>query len=492
MPDNAIALGVNPPAAPANPLALAGQVLQTQNLLNQNAMFQQQFAAKQRAGQIMASAPDLESGWQALQTDPQTAPFAGEIVKNARESQLALIKMQGEQQTQAQSGLSAATKAMTGALADPSSFRSIMDAQIATMSPSAAQRVGPAIDALQTSLTHGLDGLPPAQARTVYNQRMIGLLTGSGVTPDEIHAIVGTPTSQDTGGGIVTGVQAPSQLGGGFQPGAVTGKTLAPQVVQGTGSEGQPVATVVGGGQGGTNPLVPGTSTSPSVSRGTASNPLIPPSPPGAVLIGPSATNSEYLKSRGKDMAQYQQDLDDVVRAGGVAMQTISEAKDALKQFTPGGYSSINAKVGQLAQEFGADPATVDKIANGDIAASQEFQKLMVNTTTSQMRQQMQGMTSHTTQKEFESFLDANPNINTDPKAIDKIFGFWQKMYGRSRTEQSALTEHLKSGGDISEWPSQWQTQMQEKGWTPSNTESSPGGGVTHHYVPGQGIVPVH
>jgi len=54
-----------PPQAPtgaANPLGMAGTIMQMQQMQNQNRLFQQEFAAKQAIGQIMSAAPSIDEG----------------------------------------------------------------------------------------------------------------------------------------------------------------------------------------------------------------------------------------------------------------------------------------------------------------------------------------------------------------------------------------------------------------------------------------------
>lgn len=236
-------------AGTANPLSVVETYADIQNKLNQNRLFQQQFAAKQKAGQIIAASPDLETGFTNMTKDPLVAPFAGEIISNYRQSAMFLTQQQGLIQDQSQSGLQAVLKGLTGGLQDPSMFDSIVKAQMATLSPSAKANVGPAVDAMRTALTAGLPKDPQA-ALAIYRKRLAATLIGSGVTPDAIAGVLGKPGQQTLGGYTRPTLQAPPQGVDAMPGGAIVGapgaaaNTLAPQIATTPGS----VPVELGGG----------------------------------------------------------------------------------------------------------------------------------------------------------------------------------------------------------------------------------------------------
>lgn len=243
--DPTIPLGVRPVAAPAqvNPFEMIGQWAQIQNAMNQNKLFQQTFAARQKAGMILANAPDLETGLSALMQDPITAPFAAETINSVRQGQLTLTQLQGAIQTQSKDGLEAFMKALPTVFADPTedTWNGITNATLSTLSPQARARVEPAIGSLKRAL---MDGLPddPAAKKATFGQRLTGMMLASGFTPDGIKQLVGTNKELDLGGAIQPGRTIPEQLGGGFAPsGPAYGKGLAPQIVTGPGGVPIPV-----------------------------------------------------------------------------------------------------------------------------------------------------------------------------------------------------------------------------------------------------------
>lgn len=263
-----VALGLAPIQPPANPLVTLGGYADLQNKMNSNRQFQQAFNAKQVAGQVLAAAPDLETGLADLYKNPQTAAFAPEIANSVREGQLAFANIakaqaetQGDYQTQAQSGLQAVLKAVSGSLTDPSQFGAAVKAQLATMSPTARARVEPAIGQITTSL---LDGLPqdPEQARAAFNKRLAGIGLAAGISPETINGLTFTPGIISQGSQIQPGAFAPGYAGGGFTPaGPALGIGAAPswQTINGVPTPAQAIGPGGGGGTGPVgNALAPG------------------------------------------------------------------------------------------------------------------------------------------------------------------------------------------------------------------------------------------
>lgn len=220
--DPTISLGVKvpEPAQGANPLATISNFAALQNTLNQNKLFQQTFAARKRAGEILSQSPDLEKGLEELYRDPITAPFAGETVNAVRQGQQTFADIQrlravtaGEQQKQATDGLKAAVGyGLPAIIENPSNstWDSVMSAQLRTMSPFARAAVEPALASLKTSLLADLPDDPVA-ARKEVQKRAAALSLASGFTPESYAAVAGKPATQNLGNVIQPGLEAPGQ-----------------------------------------------------------------------------------------------------------------------------------------------------------------------------------------------------------------------------------------------------------------------------------------
>src|SRR5258708_26964876 len=220
--DPQISLGVKPPA-PVDlgaSLGTVGSFAGIQNQLNTNRLFQQTFAARQRAGQILSASPDLEQGLDQLYRDPVTAPFAAETANAVRQGQQTFAEINrlravtaGEQQKQAQDGLHAAVgQALPAIIDNPSNatWDAVIDAQLKTLSPSARAAVGPALDSLKTSLLSGIPSDPSA-ARAEFSKRAAALSLASVFTPEALAAVVGRPTTQNLGNVVQPGLEAPGR-----------------------------------------------------------------------------------------------------------------------------------------------------------------------------------------------------------------------------------------------------------------------------------------
>lgn len=475
-----------PQQAPAQAIDTWSQAV---NRINQNQLFQQTFAARQRAGQIMSAAPDLESGWTAMMKDPLVAPFAGAIVNEGRQAQKALLDIHGETSKQAMTGLEGAMKALSAGYADPSMISPMLKLHLDGLGPEARKVAAPLFDSLATSLG---DGLPAGEAGiTKLRSRITGIMAASGLNDAVIRGVTGTLAPEVRSGPFGPGgAERTYSIGGSYTPGLVGPGGSLPgagggPVPGGSGGPGGAAASLPGGALslpsgspagGGIGLSAAATGASGGGGAASAAPPSAPP-PAGASydpgLSGVSVGQHSYLQDRYKNLAQDQSRLDQDVTSQSMIQQVLQEARGAMTQFKPGGGAGVYARLGATAQAFGAPQELVDKISNGNLAATQEFQKLMVNNVMAQIKSQLPSG-SRLAQYEFRVFEDRNPNISTDPRAIEKIFGWWDKLYARSTDEQSSLNKYLANNGDLSAWPAEWQRQAKAKGYiTPGSALGS-------------------
>jgi hypothetical protein len=284
--DPAISLGAADPlkaqaARPGfntmSPLETMSTFADIQNKLNTNKLFQQTYAAKLKAGQLIAAAPTLEDGLDALTRDPQTAPFAPEIINTFRQTQLTLAQTQEINQGMAANGLQGFVKMLPAVLADPSdsTWAGAQEAALAGLAPEARKRVQSSIDSIKKSLLAGLPTDDPEAAGRMFSQRLNGLLTGAGMTPELLSGILGKVDQVDTGGGLQPGVRGTALDGGGFNTNgnSLIPKTLPPEILD----------------TGDTQGAVGGAYPTPTVG-----NPLFKGLPPGAYAPGTVPAGGKY------------------------------------------------------------------------------------------------------------------------------------------------------------------------------------------------------
>ena len=489
-----------PPAAQANPIASAGGIVgvmsdlaEMRNRQNANILFQQQMSARHQLGQDLAvwSSQGLSPQEQIDRASHQIyAPLVVPELGSLRASSLAGIQAtQTQAQTEeiqqriANTGLERLTQALAATGGDASKFPDAFKSASAGL-PSAAQAsMAKSYKAIQTALTANLPADPDA-AKAEVASRTRNLGVAFGLPLDKAYAMTGgvAPTTME-----LPGAQGQTNKaivsGGGAGPTSATllgtGPTTAQQEVmkiKGLQDAGLPPSfQTIKTASGAEQPVI--LSGGGGGAPGTASPILAGGGPNGAPVVGPSLTNAKYNTDVGTDMASYKQNLDDRVKTGAQILQTVTPAWEAIQDLkkvgqTPGGLSSAKMAIAQIAQGLGAAPATVDKIIKLDDA--QEISKLMVNTTMAQITQQLPA-TSKVAVSEFNAFTKNNPNLDTDPRAIEKIFNFWSKVQGVNRVEQSELNKYVAAGGNIAEWPEKWQQIAQERGYVNPNPTGTGG-----------------
>jgi hypothetical protein len=109
--------------------------------------------------------------------------------------------------------------------------------------------------------------------------------------------------------------------------------------------------------------------------------------------------------------------------------------QSAMQQFKTGGGLEVRQRLAQLAQGVGMSQKLVDDIAGGNRGAIAEFQKLAVRYATQEMKTNM-GQAQKFTNLDFSTFLKNNPTIDTDPRGLEKMFGFLEKGVWRMQQQQ--------------------------------------------------------
>ena len=436
-------------------IGLMDDLAEMRNRQNANVLFQQQMSARHQLGEDLAvwGSQGLSPEEQITKASHQPyAPFVTPEIANFRQSNLAGAQVQQAEalinetkQRMYNAGLGPMSQALAATQGDPAKLGSAFKIATAGLPPDLQKSLAPAYSAMLDSITTGLPGdKDAAHAKVQENLRNIGMSFG-GLALDKVYA-----------------------MGQGVAP--VLGEALTP-----TGAVQKGVFS--------------GTSFTPTTQGG----PAAPSGGPalGSPLVGPSATQAKYLEARGTDMADYQKGLDDRVKMGQQIMQTVAPAWESLQDLkksgqTTGGLQTARMGLASIAQGLGADPSVVDKISK--LGDTQEFSKLMVNTTMSQISQQLPSM-SKMAVSEYNSFTKNNPNLDTDPRAIEKIFKFWSKVQGTNRTEQSEMNSYIAKGGNISEWPAKWQEIAERKGLV--NPNPAEAGGVNDTAPPAKPRAPI-
>jgi len=453
--DPSISLGVNPPAAPANPLGAIGAFADVQDKLNQIQLFRQTFAARQKAGQILAASPDLDTGLQNLYKDPTTAAFAGEINNQTRQGMLAQLQYQGEQQKQSEDGFDAVMKGLSAGISEPSMVPKIIDAQTKLLSPAALERDGPAIESVKSAL---IDGLPsdPAAAQNEFIKRLAAFNLAANVNPDVIRAQRGT---------------------------------MAPQAIQTTGPGGEAQTQIIGGPAAGGSPSLGQSGASPvgaSAGGPSGGNALAP----GMLASGPSATREAEMKGIGDTGATIQADMANKAQNMPIQMKRLDAIIDTMNKsdgFQPGGFADLRADGAKLLQGLknsgmaGISQPMIDSVSNGSLKNTQEFSALIGRLAIQQLSQDAKGQ-GRALSPEVNFTMEQIKNTQ-DPATILQLMNMaryqYQVQYDQSQKfmdfkQQLAKGDPAVKGLDLADFPSYYNKNFGKTPLPPTN----PGGAL--------------
>ena len=209
----------------------------------------------------------------------------------------------------------------------------------------------------------------------------------------------------------------------------------------GTGSVGQAALInpqLMTNAQGQIVKVTPGTG-DVSIAGQTANTPTMNPNPTSAE----ASLANRTVETNVQNFGDYQKDLTARVTASTNNLLRTTEARDLLSKFKPGAGSTTYANIAQKLQAIGAPQSLVDKVAGGDLGATQSFNKFLAQSVISGVRQAAGG--DQTRVAEVENFLKNNPTVNTDPRALNRLFDFTDKLAKKDFAEQEFLLGKIKT-----------------------------------------------
>lgn len=283
-----------------------------------------------------------------------------------------------------------------------------------------------------------LMGLPPDQ-RTTFVSRLANQTDASRAT---LANMIGPATAVDQGGrtaivrtppagptsvaatlakGISpdTASERVPQVSESGQPQTISKGAITPGISSGLETPGRPNPFTATSAMPEANPMVP--------QAQAPAAPVVPAAPPAqagpTINTGLPPTTKDALERMSKEQAAL---ADDIHSAQQVKIQ-VSAMRQAVAQMHTGGLAMERAKLAQLAQGFGLPQDFTDKVANGNLGASQVFDKLANQSAMMVLRQAIGGQ-GRLTNLEFATFKDSNPNLNTDPRAVEKMLTFFDRV----------------------------------------------------------------
>lgn len=406
VPGTDIALGVK---QPQSGIGLLGEFAKTQNMLNQNKLFQQQFMANQAVGEVARNSVaedgtlDLRAFEQGISQDPRTAFKAPEILnmlEQRRQTQQLVLKEQlGNMITQQTLFLQAL--APISEMQNPT-HQDVKRAAVGLMANAKAAGVTSGIfspEGMATALAQ-LQDIPAGEA---LGQRLKQITTQAQSAKDQAELLMGKIEQVDLGGAQTQRQIAPwmgtNRLVGAQEKTATPGEANAivnvPEMINGspTGREipavrgmvgpmvggqipqsvkeemaGNAIARTSGYAQGTTpkgNPLV-----TPPAPQGHQGEPMptgnagtvAPTERTGAPSNGPQSTlprgglgakPSPQEQKAMEDVAATEADLAESIAAMTPMMQLIEGAEKTLKNVTPGKFAEARSWAGSVGKDLG-------------------------------------------------------------------------------------------------------------------------------------------
>ena len=126
-----------------------------------------------------------------------------------------------------------------------------------------------------------------------------------------------------------------------------------------------------------------------------------------------------------------------------IALETdmrLGEAKGLLKLIKGGAGTKNFAEIAKFAQSINLPSSLVDSIAGGDLSAVQSAQKFITQAV-------IQGATANPgTAESINRYIKDNPEVGTDPRALERFINFTEKLNQKTFDETEFLLAQKKSG----------------------------------------------
>ena len=183
-----------------------------------------------------------------------------------------------------------------------------------------------------------------------------------------------------------------------------------------------------------------------------------PGSPPPPLVTKLSPAQEDLVKTTWAGADKYMENLDKTNSAAINVKALASQAEQALQHITTGGGGNVRAEIGSMLQAMqsagvpGITQSDIEAVANGGLGASQVFKKVMMQLSTQLMTESLRGG-GRFTNLEYSNFQQANPNLDTDPKAVKDMLGFVSKMADLSISEQNHFNKYINEAQDPSVRP---------------------------------------
>ena len=201
----------------------------------------------------------------------------------------------------------------------------------------------------------------------------------------------------------------------------------------------------------------------------TGAKTIFGPQGAGAPQTELDPTTQNVLSGTGINFSNYEAGLNARAQSSNQILIRTAEMGNLINDFKPGAGTTVYTDIAKKLQAVGAPQALVDKVAGGDLSATQAFNKFIAQTVISTIRQSAGDDPAHAS--ETEQYLKNNPTVDTDPRALKLFMDFTSKQASRDIIEQNMLANARKNGTlNPSTWISDINERMRGMGYQPHPT----------------------
>lgn len=233
---------------------------------------------------------------------------------------------------------------------------------------------------------------------------------------------------------------------------------------------------------GNTHIAPPAAPPAPGVSGPASAPPAVPASPtapaggkaPQALSGGIPTTlapaTEKFLEGQGSTAVAYQKQINDDATNSQTQMQYLQQLEELSKKVQTGGFGAAKEEVGRVLQGLGAPKSVYDSVADGNLGLAQAFAKYAIPQAVANLRQAA-GTGQRFALQEYLAFQKANPNLDTDPRAIQKVYELNNRIYSLSLLKQQAFQKWISTprGDGTSRNPmdfeGNWTNSLVKKGY---------------------------
>jgi len=406
----------------ANPLGMMKTMAETQNALIQAQTNRQILAARQKFGQIIATAPSYDAGIAAARLDPSISAFVPDLLGSLASTQQTRVATQGAEQDQGLQALHAVGQAFGAGATDPGLIEGQVTATLGALNPQSREVAVKAGKALAASVTANLPPQQEGESEADYaarldaavKKRSAGIAVANGYSPTNIYAQTGAvPPSVEFAPTAPGGAQEPLKVGGAMTEAPAVERLNKPA------PKSDPAANVA-----------------PAAAPNVDGSALQPP------IQGITPKESAQQTALGTSGAS---GIQSAISKGNVypTLKTLNALGDALDKFQAGGGAAERGSAAQflqLLQHVGLhiSDETINKVGNESLADTQTFQNIVQPLMMGFLRDATAGMGQART-AEIEAFMGAMSE-NDDPKALLNTMNLFRKSLQMDYNEsQQAL-----------------------------------------------------